>query len=147
MVLTRVTARKQTARRGPGVRVSTPYELRIRDGEYVPHFINRLRACMESYRLNDLPEGNDFHTPARQAEVLIRTLPIVGPLAQVRRRHSRILVNGEPNTLRYNYMGRWFLDLVHLEGEMIDAITAWDYDRMPDNQNSAPETSDSSDFD
>lgn len=45
-----------------------------------------------------MPENNDFHTPARQAEVLINTLPIVGPLAQVKRRHSRIFVNGEPNT-------------------------------------------------
>lgn len=144
MARVRRTAKKRVIRRRIAPIPSRPYGLRIRHGEHISSYVRCLKMCIESYRLNDLLHENDFHTPERQAHILISTLPTEGPLGEVERKYANIVVNGVPNYARYSYNGQWFLTLHFLENAMVDAVKSWDYNRIPSSDGSDFEDSESS---
>lgn len=121
--------RRITARKSNSNRLNSPYRIRMRYGEDVHSYITRLTAAIHSFHLNELHGVSDYDTPARQVHILLSTLPARGPLGEIKRKYSNVMIDGRPNRERYEYRGRWILTIGYIETVMMDALQRHEYNQ------------------
>ncbi|KAL2903496.1 S-phase kinase-associated protein 2 [Bienertia sinuspersici] len=107
-----------------------PYNLRMTHGEDLMHYVERLRArCTISGR--DYVGGlNNYHTALRRIDALLRTIPNHEPWTSVIAKYSDVLSDeGEIHPTKYQYKGRWYLNLEYVAAQLIEALEEWENDQ------------------